>query len=77
MKSDERMKTRGKIRLQRHRPNHMICKDDHDQYLTPGGDQELHSISGVDQDSYPVAGEEQDPEGRSRWEKATIEFTSL
>ena len=45
----------------------MYHKDDHDRYLIPDVDQELH----------PIFGGEQDPEGRSRWEKETIAFTSL
>ena len=39
-----------------------------------GSDQESYPIAGGDQESHPIAEVNQYPEGRSRWEKATIAF---
>ena len=46
-------------------------------HIAHKGDRDRYPISGSDRDRFPISGGDQDPEGRSRWEKATIAFTFL
>ena len=42
-----------------------------------GGIRNCTQCLGADHDQYLLSGGDQDPEGKSRWEKATIAFTFL